>query len=224
MFPEIEEYYGESIKTDLYINVESPSAEFLTLNQYTGIEIGKNQPVKAQLIIKCANDTLPQEVAVQFDFHITAVVNASIDPTWKLYMRIPTFTLTNVVLSHDHVGMINRRYDNLLNSVAHSFINNVNAQWSRPFDITSLDNQTLPFVANMITKLHVSPLYQNEFLYVGFSYFVEQAAPAVATQSLVQQKIFREKANVEREQAEAVCKLYDKVVAYFRQVEALEIE
>lgn len=127
MFPEIEEYYGESIKTELFVNVDSPSSDFLSLNQLSGIELGKNQKLNAQLIVKCSNDTLPQEVAVQFDMEIMAVVNASVDPKWKLYLHVPTISLSNVVVSHDQVGMINRRYDNLLNSVARSFINNLNS-------------------------------------------------------------------------------------------------
>jgi hypothetical protein len=146
---------------------------------------------------------------------IMAVVNASVDPKWKFYLHVPTIALSNVAISHDQVGMINRRYDNLLNSVAKSFINNVNAEWSRPFDITSLDPLTLPFLSNMIVNLHLSPFYQNEFLYFGFSYFVEQTVP---------QMLFSDrKSVVAAGQKEAIWKMYDWISAYMARINAPKI-
>ena len=173
LFPEIEEYYGETIKTDLDISINSNSGDFLTLNQYAGIEIGKNQKLKVILLVRCSNATLHEETAVQFDFDFSAVANVTVDPRWKLYLNIPTVAVTNVVISKDKVGMIRRRYDNLLTSVVRSQVNQVNAQFVKPFDITSLDNQTLPFLSNMFTNLHMTPFYQNEFFYLGFSYFID---------------------------------------------------
>lgn len=125
------------------------------------------------LDVRCSNASLPEETAVQFDFELSLVVNMTIDPQWKLHLNIPTVAVTNVVITHDQVGMVRRRYDNLLTSVVRSQINQINAQFVKPFDITSLDPQTLPFLSNMFTNLHLSPFYLNEFFYFGFSYFID---------------------------------------------------
>jgi hypothetical protein len=71
--------------------------------------------------------------------------------------------------------MISRNYNKLLTAVAKSFVNNFNIQWQRPFDITSLDPQTLMFLSNMFVELHVTPMYLDEFYYVGFSYMLDDA-------------------------------------------------
>ena len=127
------------------------------------------------LLVRCSNATLPEETAVQFDFELSALANMTIDPHWKLYLNIPNIEVKNTVISHDHVGMYHRRYDSLLTSVIRSQVNQVNAQFVKPFDITSLDNQTLPFISNMLTNLHLSPYFKNEFYYLGFSYFMDPA-------------------------------------------------
>ncbi len=107
--------------------------------------------------------------------------------------------------------MIARRYDNLLTSVARSAINNINSQWSRPFDITTLDPQVLPFLSNMITNLHVSPFYQNEFYYVGFSYFVDPAPQTKAS--------FNHLSNsITTKHADKLYKLFDIVSNWFNSI------
>jgi hypothetical protein len=115
------------------------------------------------------------ETAVKFDFGLEGVANITIDSRWKLYLNIPNIAITSVTISEDKVGMKARRYDNLLTSIARSTINNVNAEWSKPFDITSLEPQVLPFLSNMLANLHVSPFMQDEFYYVGFTYFMDPA-------------------------------------------------
>jgi hypothetical protein len=71
--------------------------------------------------------------------------------------------------------MFARHFDILLNALVHTQIQNLNSQWVRPFDISSLDPMTLGFLKNMITNLHLSPFYQEEFYYLGFSYFVDNS-------------------------------------------------
>ena len=173
LFPEIEEHYGDTIKTDLDIDINSQNGDFLNFNQVSGIEIGKNTKLSVKLLVRCSNATLPEETAVQFVFDIAATANFTIDSKWKLYLKIPSVAITNVVISNDNVGMVRRRYDNLLTSVLRTQVNQINAQFAKPFDLTSLDNQTLPFISNMLTDVHVSPFYQNEFIYFGFSYFMD---------------------------------------------------
>ncbi len=211
MFPEIEEYYGETIKTDLDINIDSVSGDFLTLNQYAGIEIGKNQKLKVMLLVRCSNKTLPEETAVQFNFDLSAVANVTVDPRWKLYLNIPSIAVTNVVITNDKVGMIRRRYDNLLTSVVRSQVNQVNAQFVKPFDITSLDNQTLPFLSNMFTNLHVSPFYLNEFFYLGFSYFIDSVPQTMQSYNHITNQITSK-------HSDKIVKVLDKVFKYFSDI------
>lgn len=62
-----------------------------------------------------------------------------------------------------------------MSTVFRSFVNNLNVQWTRPFDITSLQPEALPFLKNMFTNSRVTPFMLDEFYYVGFSYFVDPA-------------------------------------------------
>lgn len=175
LFPEITEHYGDTIETDLEINFPEESGEVFRLSNLTGIEIGKeNKTLSAELIIKCKNANMSDyETAVQFDFGLEAIANVSIDSKWKLYLNIPNIAISNVKISNNRVGMISRHYDNLLTSIARSFVSILNADWTRPFDITSLDPMTLPFVSNMLKDLHVTPFLENEFFYIGFTYFMD---------------------------------------------------
>jgi len=82
LFPEINDHYGKSIITDLDIDITSESGDFLTLDNTTGIEIGKNQKLKVKLEVRCSNSSQPEETAVQFDFELAAKVNTSINSQW----------------------------------------------------------------------------------------------------------------------------------------------
>ena len=141
LFPEIQEHYGDSIEASLEINLTGESGDVIRLSNLTGIEVGKgNSKLSTELVVKCKNENMTDfETAVQFDFGLEAVVNITVNSKWMLYFNMPNIAISNVKISKDKVGMISRRYDNLLTSVARSFVNNLNADWTRPFDITSLD-------------------------------------------------------------------------------------
>lgn len=70
---------------------------------------------------------------------LEAAVNVTVDPKWLLRLNLPKIVISGVQLSQDHVGMIARNYDSLMSAVVRSIVNTVNAQWSKPFDITSID-------------------------------------------------------------------------------------
>ena len=163
------------------------------------------------LLVRCSNKTLPEETAVQFNFDLSAVANVTVDPRWKLYLNIPSIAVTNVVITNDKVGMIRRRYDNLLTSVVRSQVNQVNAQFVKPFDITSLDNQTLPFLSNMFTNLHVSPFYLNEFFYLGFSYFIDSVPQTMQSYNHITNQITAK-------HSDKIVKVLDKVFKYFSDI------
>ena len=54
------------------------------------------------------------------------MINATVKPDWKLYLNIPNVLVSNVVISKDHVGMIDRNYNNLLTTVVRSIVDDLN--------------------------------------------------------------------------------------------------
>lgn len=58
LFPEIKHHYGETIVADLDIDISASSGDFLTFNNHSGIEIGKNKTLKVKLEVRCANATI----------------------------------------------------------------------------------------------------------------------------------------------------------------------
>jgi hypothetical protein len=211
LFPEIKNHYGADVETELFLDMSVQSGDFLTVSRYTGIEIGKNDIARAKLIVKCKNATVPQEVAVQFDMDLQTVLNVTVDPKWKFWLNVPTVQIQNVKLSLDHVGMISRRYDALMSTVVRSLVNTINVQWQKPFDITSLNPQSLPFLSNMFTNLHVSPYYQEEFVYVGFSYFVDPTPQSMVSFNRITDlysELYKEK----------FYHLFDEIKAYFKRI------
>lgn len=148
------------------------------------------------------------ETAVQFNFGLEAIANISVNSRWLLYLNVPNIAITNVKISNDHVGMISRRYDHLLTSVAKSFVNNLNADWSRPFDITTLDPMVLPFLSNMLKDLRVSPFMQNEFYYLGFTYFMDPNPSTFA-------QFNRQSKTISENHSEKLYKMFDIVANWY---------
>ena len=93
LLPEIKNHYGDTLETELYVTLSVNNGNFLKVSKYIGIEIGTQEPTRASLIIKCKNATVPQEVAVEFDFDIQLIINATVDPKWKLYAKIPSISI-----------------------------------------------------------------------------------------------------------------------------------
>lgn len=216
LFPEIKYYYGSTIETELYVDLTVSSGDFLSLSSISGIEIGKKENARAHLQVYCKNATIPKELAVQFDMDLQMVVNSTIDPSWKLYLNIPQVQISNTLVSHDQVGMVSRNYDNLLSIVLRSTINNINVKWTRPFDITSIDPQTLPFLANMFTNLHATPFLVDEFYYVGFSFMMDPTAQTKASFNRMSDRIAEQ-------YKEVIYLALDKLTAYFTKINAVTL-
>jgi hypothetical protein len=155
------------------------------------------------------------EMAVQFDMDLMMVVNSTINSQWKLFLNIPQAQIANVVVSHDHVGMISRNYDQLLSIVLRSTINNINIKWTRPFDITSLQPDVLPFLSNMFTNLHATPFFVDGFYYVGFSYMIDPTPQTKASFNRITDRLTEE-------YREVMYKLLDTLFAYFNIINGKE--
>ena len=176
------------METEVYVDMSAGSGDFITISRLYGLEIGKNDKARINLQIKCKNATTPQEVAVQFDMDLQTVLNLTIDPSWKVNLNIPSILVQNVAITKDHVGMVSRRYDRLLTTVFKTFINNINIQWLKPFDITSLDPKTLGFIKNMFTGLTLSPYILEEFYYLGFNYFTDPVPTGAPMYSMLNER------------------------------------
>lgn len=189
LFPEIQYYYGDNMQVSLFVNLTAENTNFISMSKNSGIDLGKNGKVTANLQIFASNETTPQTLAAEFTMDLQATANVTVDPKWNLYLNIPFAQIANTVLTVNNCGMIARRYDALLSSVLRSTINNINVQWQKPFNIPSLDPQTLPFLSNMFTNLRVSPFYLDEFMYIGFTYFVDPPPQTYQTLNTITEKV-----------------------------------
>lgn len=60
----------------------------------------------------------------------------------------------------------------------------------------------------MLTDLHVSPFYQNEFIYLGFSYFVDPKPQTIQAYNQITNQI-------NEKHAEKFYSVFDKISNYF---------
>lgn len=144
------------------------------------------------------------------------VVNSTIDPSWKLFLNIPKLEIDNTIVSHDKVGMVSRNYDSLMTVVLRSATNSINVKWRRPFDLVSLDPETLPFIKDMILNIHATPYLLDEFYYVGFTFFLD---PTPMSKSSYNRYTDR----VTEQYREVVYRILDKTAAYFESIKPAEL-
>jgi hypothetical protein len=68
--------------------------------------------------------------------------------------------------------MYQRDYDHFLTLVLEACIVNLNNKWATPFDFAKID-PTFEFIRGMIKNTRVTPFVQDGYLYLGFSYFLD---------------------------------------------------
>ncbi|TNV80189.1 hypothetical protein FGO68_gene15348 [Halteria grandinella] len=216
LFPEIQYHYGESLVSEVYVDLTVQSGGFLTLSQASGMMIGKDEITTLHLQVYAKNSTMPaQEMAVQFDMDLLMVLNSTIQPDWKLYLNIPKLLIANTIVSHDNVGMVSRNYDSLMTAVLRSATNSINVKWRRPFDLVSLDPETLPFIQNMLLHLQATPFLMDEFYYVGFTFFMDPTPMSRATYN-------RYTDRVTEQYREVAYRVFDKLGAYFESIKPVQ--
>jgi hypothetical protein len=172
MFGEIKDYYGDQLVTDLELTVYAADGNFITLNRTAGIEIGKKSPAGLKMMIFCANATTPRELAVEFDMDLKAVVNVSLD-NYFINLHVPEVEVVNVQKVQDKVGMFKRDYQMLISLLMEFIANDYNDQYRTPVDLKSLWPEFMMLIANVFTYPRISPFYENEFMYLGLSYFLD---------------------------------------------------
>ena len=103
-FDEIPKYYGKNSTGELEIVISAADGHFLTLNNMTGIEIGRKEKATLKLFIYCQNETTPRELAVKLSMDLEAVINATVE-NWNATLNIPTASISKVLIEDDKVGL-----------------------------------------------------------------------------------------------------------------------
>jgi hypothetical protein len=68
--------------------------------------------------------------------------------------------------------MFARDYDMFLSIVVQAAVENINLEWNTPYNFEEID-PTFQFIRGMIVHTRLTPFIQDEFLYAGFSYFLD---------------------------------------------------
>lgn len=141
-------------------------------------------------MVYCSNDTTPRELAVEFSMNIVAVVNASLD-NYYVYLNIPTISAENVAVLNDKVGMYQRDYNRLLSILLMAAVQDLNDQFVKPYDLRTINPDFMSLIVGTFTFPRISPFYQDNFLYMGLSYFFDPYTKATKQErAMSEQKIY----------------------------------
>jgi hypothetical protein len=171
-FSEIQDYYGEKSNTTLKFNLLADNGDFLSINKSTGLEIGRKGNAVLQMLVFCANDTTPQELAVEFSMNLVADLNVSSD-NYYIYINLPYFVVSNVTITNDKVGMYHRDYNKLISAILMTLVTDLNAQFATPYDMRTIWPDFMMLIVNVFTYPRISPYYYDEFIYLGLTYFMD---------------------------------------------------
>ena len=103
--------------------------------------------------------------------NIKTVLNFTFD-NYYAYLQVPEISISGVTIKNDKVGMYARDYDTFLSIVFQSVVENVNSEWSAPFDFRTLDPIVM-YLQGVFIKPRISPFYQNGYLYLGMTYWYD---------------------------------------------------
>lgn len=137
LFHEIVTYYGKEVELDLEINLQTKNGDFLSIDKTRGFVLGEKQPATISLMVYADNSTTKRDLALQFDMNLNMVLNMSMSNLY-VYVNIPTFAISNVVVVKDKVGLFARDYNSLLNIIMNQIIDNINVEWTSPWDMRVL--------------------------------------------------------------------------------------
>lgn len=68
--------------------------------------------------------------------------------------------------------MFARNYHDLFNNLVASQLNDLSEDYANGYDLSAL-NENVGFLAGMFTDFLVSPFEQDEFMFLGFSFFTD---------------------------------------------------
>jgi hypothetical protein len=89
------------------------------------------------------------------------------------YANITDYSINHVNMTVDNCKMWKSRNLNEVFSTLFSMaVDEIRSDFARGFDLSKLDSN-VPFVAGMIKNTTVSPYIANEFMYIGFTFFVD---------------------------------------------------
>lgn len=88
------------------------------------------------------------------------------------YLHIVDAKVWDTKITHDKVGMFDRNYDEFLSVIIDTAVENQNNEWEKSYDLEQYD-ESFSLGRNMMTNTKISPFVMDEFIYVGFTYFLD---------------------------------------------------
>ena len=98
---------------------------------------------------------------------LKAYVNFTLDNLY-IYLNIPSMKVAGTKILVDNVGMYDRDYDKLLNIILGTTVKTMNNKWTTPFNFEQID-PIFGMLRYVIKDTHISPLFEDGFMYAGFS-------------------------------------------------------
>lgn len=68
--------------------------------------------------------------------------------------------------------MFDRDYDSFLAVLIETAVENTNNEWEKVFDLEQYDS-AFAFLKTMFVDFKITTLIQDEFVYIGFTYFLD---------------------------------------------------
>lgn len=77
--------------------------------------------------------------------------------------------------------MYQRDYEMLLNIILGALVEEINANFVKPYDLKTIDPDFMGLIVNTFTQPRISPFYQDNYLYAGLTYFFDPYTPKATT-------------------------------------------
>ena len=176
IFYELGQYYGPDMKMDLEVSFDQQEGNLIKFDTTEGVEIG-NIPaggLETELTILCTNSTEASPVfekAVSMTMDITADIKAEFN-NFVITGSINNVGITNTAVTTAITSLDYHDFDVLFTSVATAMADDFNLVHSEGLNLVE-KYPTLGFISGMARNSIVSPLIQEEFLYMGFKWITD---------------------------------------------------
>lgn len=74
--------------------------------------------------------------------------------------------------------MFDRDYNTFISMLVQTQLENINQDWAEPWDLQDVDG-TFGFLRSMFMGLQMSPFVVDEFIFLGFSYFLDENVQSI---------------------------------------------
>lgn len=172
LFPEFEQRYGRNVKMSADVTLVPKDPDFIHISKTKGIQIGKNNGLEIQLNLYCQNKTIRNpELAVEFVMDFEVDFTASIEDQFA-HLVIKNAKVSNTKIVNNHIKMVEPDSGDFFQAIVDYTKNKINDMFIKPYDL-NLQNEYVQFIYMVVQKFRVSHTMQDEFLYLGFTYFLD---------------------------------------------------